>query len=417
VEAAAELSTGRRARRRALGLVAASHAGQHMYSGLLPLTYPAILVDFHLNYATLGLAVGVIGVVGGLTQASAGYVGQRVAARWILGCQNLVVGLCAILGALAPTYPLFATGQGLALLGSSQQHPVGSSVAARVYPERRGTALSVATIGGSVGSLIIPIPAALLIADLGWRPTLLILAIPLFLLGLLLLLTFPAVPGDRGKGVPRPSLRPHLPRIRRDQLINPRVAIFGVAAATVAAGGRGLGTLNSFIPLYLRNGVHLPEATVGVVFNVVLVGAVLGPILGGPLSDRLGRIPVLWGAYALSAVAVLAFGLSSSLPLAGLAALALIVGLVAYVENPLLQALVSDSIATSAQAGMFGFYFALSYGVGSLWIVAIGQVIQHLGFSAGFGVMAGSYVGAGLLLIPCVGRSQSRPSAGGQASR
>jgi hypothetical protein len=65
---------------------------------------------------------------------------------------------------------------------------------------------------------------------------------------------------------------------------------------------------------------------------------------------------------------------------------------------------------------MFGFYFALSYGVGSLWIVAIGQVIQHLGFSAGFGVMAGSYVGAGLLLIPCLGRRPGRPSAGGQAS-
>ena len=411
MEAAAQIGTSRRVRRRALGLVATSHAGQHMYSGLLPLTYPAILVDFHLNYATLGLAVGVIGVVGGLTQASAGYVGQRVAARWILGGQNLVVGVCAIVGALAPTYPVFATGQGLALLGSSQQHPVGSSVAARVYPERRGTALSLATIGGSLGSLIIPIPAALMISDLGWRPTLLILAVPLFLLGLLLLLTFPRVPGDRGPGVPRPSLRPHLPRVRRDQLVNPRVAIFGVAAATVAAGGRGLGTLNAFIPLYLRDGVRLPEATVGVIFNVVLVGAVVGPILGGPLSDRLGRLPVLWGAYALSALAVVAFGMAASLPLAGLAALALVVGLVAYVENPLLQALVSDSIATTAQAGMFGFYFALSYGIGSLWIVGIGQVIQHLGFGAGFTVMAGSYLGAALLLIPCAG-GRGRAAAG-----
>ena len=101
-------------RKRALGLVAASHAAQHMYSGLLPLTYPAILLAFHLNYATLGLAVGMIGVVGGLTQATAGYVGRRVAARWILGSQNLVVGLCAVIGSLAPTYPLFATGQGAA---------------------------------------------------------------------------------------------------------------------------------------------------------------------------------------------------------------------------------------------------------------------------------------------------------------
>lgn len=391
-------------RRRALGLVAASHAGQHMYSALIPLTYPAILVAFHLNYASLGLAVGVIGVVGGLTQASAGYVGRRVAARWVLGNQNLVVGLCSIVGALAPTYPIFATGQGLALLGSSQQHPVGSSVAARVYPERRGMALSVITIGGSVGSLIVPIPAAFLISSVGWRPTLLLLSGPLFLMGLVLLLTFPWVPGDRREGTPRPRLRPQLPRIQRSQFIDPRVALFGIVAATVAAGGRGLGTLNAYIPLYLHNSAHLAETSVGVIFNLVLLGAVLGPILGGTLSDRWGRIPVLWGAYGLSAAALVGFSLASRLPLAELAVLALVLGLVAYVENPLLQALVSDSITGSAQASIFGYYFAISYGVGSLWIVAVGQVIQHFGFVAGFSVMSASYVGAALLLIPCVGR-------------
>ncbi len=389
-------------RKRALGLVAASHAAQHMYSGLLPLTYPAILLAFHLNYATLGLAVGMIGVVGGLTQATAGYVGRRVAARWILGSQNLVVGLCAVIGSLAPTYPLFATGQGAAAVGTSQQHPVGSAVAARVYPERRGTALSLTTIGGSVGSLLIPIPGALMIADLGWRPALLILSIPLFLMGFILLLSFPSVPGEdrpRQHFLERPRLR--LPRLHRSQFIDRKVAVFAILAATVAAGGRGLGTLNAYIPLYLRDGLRLPEIEVGVVFNLVLLGAVLGPLLGGHVSDRVGRIPVLWSAYALSAVAVVAFGLAGHFPAAVLMVLALLVGLVAYAENPLLQALLSDSVTAGAQASLFGIYFAVSYGIGSLWIIGLGQAIQHLGFSAGFAIMAGSYLGAGLLLIPC----------------
>ncbi len=389
-------------RRRALGLVAASHAGQHMYSGLLPLTYPAILLAFHLNYATLGLAVGLIGVVGGLTQASAGYVGRRVAARWVLGSQNLVVAICAIVQSLAPTYPLFATGQGLATLGSSQQHPVGSSVAARTYPKRRGMALSLTTIGGSFGSLVIPIPGALMIADLGWRPALLILSIPLFVMGIILLLTFPPVPGEdrpRQHFLERPRLR--LPRFDRSEFVNPRAALFAILAATVAAGGRGLGTLNAYIPVYLRNGVHLPEVEVGAIFNLVLLGAVVGPLLGGYLSDRLGRIPVLWSAYLLSAAAVVAFGLAAHLPVVVLVVLALVVGLVAYVENPLLQALVSDSVTAGAQSSVFGVYFAVSYGVGSLWIIGLGQAIQHLGFATGFAIMAASYLGAGLLLIPC----------------
>jgi len=393
-------------RQRALGLVAASHAGQHMYSGLLPLTYPAILVAFHLNYATLGLAVGVIGVVGGLTQATAGFVGRRVAARWILGGQNLMVGLCAIIQGLAPTYVVFASGQGLASLASSQQHPVGSSVAARVYPERRGTALSVATIGGSIGSLVVPIPAALLIADWGWRPTLLLMSAPLMLMSLILLLTFPPVPREYRVARAGGAARLHLPRLTRSQFIDPRVAVFAILAGTVAAGGRGLGTLNTYIPVYLRDGAHLPELTVGIIFNLVLLGAVLGPLVGGPLSDRFGRVRVLWTAYGLSAVAVFSFGQAAHVPVLALAALGLLVGLVAYVENPLLQALLSDSVTAQAQSAIFGVYFAISYGVGSLWIIGIGQAIQHLGFGAGFMIMAGSYLGAAALLVPCYRSAQ-----------
>ncbi|HVC23474.1 MAG TPA: MFS transporter [Candidatus Dormibacteraeota bacterium] len=388
-------------RKQVLGLVMASHAGQHMYSALLPLTYPAILLAFHFNYATLGLAVGIVGIIGGLTQATAGFVGHRVAARWVLGYQNLVVGVCSIIGALAPTYSVFVLAQAAASLGTSQQHPVGSSVAVRVFPERRGLALSLTTIGGSIGSLVIPIPAALLISAWGWRPTLLLMSAPLFVMSAILLLTFPPLSPERQVVRAPGARRFRLPRVEGSQILNRRLAVLAIVAGTVAAGGRGLGTLNTFIPLYLRDQLHLPELTVGALFNLLLVGAVLGPLLVGHLSDRFGRLPVLWAVYGLSAVAVVVFGQSEHFPLAVLALLALAVGLVAYAENPLLQALVSDSVTSEAQSSIFGIYFALSYGVGSLWTIGLGQAIQHLGFAAGFVIMASSYIAAGLILIPC----------------
>lgn len=379
----------------------ASHAGQHMYSGLLPLTYPAILLAFHFNYATLGLAVGVVGIVGGLTQATAGFVGRRVAARWVLGYQNLVISACCIVGSLAPTYPVFVLAQGAGSLGTSQQHPVGSSVASRMFPERRGLALSLTTVGGSIGSLVVPIPAAFLISAWGWRPTLLLLSIPLFAMAVLLFFTFPPLPPER-RFVREPGARRFwLPRVDSSQILNRRLAVLAIVAGTVAAGGRGLGTLNTYIPLYLRDQLHLPELTVGAVFNLVLLGAVVGPLVAGPLSDRFGRLPVVWAAYVLSAAAVIVFGASEHFPLAVVALLALAVGLVAYVENPLLQALVSDSVTSEAQSSMFGIYFALAYGVGSLWTIGLGQAIQHLGFEGGFAIMAGSYIAAGAVLIPC----------------
>jgi sugar phosphate permease len=107
---------------------------------------------------------------------------------------------------------------------------------------------------------------------------------------------------------------------------------------------------------------------------------------------------------------VICFGLSASFPLWTTVALAMAVGLVAYAENPLLQALVSDAVTAAAQSAVFGFYFAIVFGVGSLWLVLLGWAIQHLGFSAAFAIMAGSYLGAALLLVPChrQGRVPSR---------
>ena len=102
--------------RRILFLVSASHATQHMYTGLLPLTYPAVVIAFHISVATLGLAVGVVGVVGGLSQISAGAVSRRLEARWILGGQNILLGICAAIGAWSPVYAIFASGQGIAQL-------------------------------------------------------------------------------------------------------------------------------------------------------------------------------------------------------------------------------------------------------------------------------------------------------------
>jgi MFS family permease len=124
-------------------------------------------------------------------------------------------------------------------------------------------ALSTHNIGGSIGSLLVPLPAAVMISRLGWRPTLLLLSIPLFVMGLIVLLTFPALSKEPRSVRPAGVRRVHLPRLSRTQFIDPKAAGFGAAAATVAAGGRGLTVLSTFVPLFLRDRVGLSEIGVG----------------------------------------------------------------------------------------------------------------------------------------------------------
>ncbi|HUY97524.1 MAG TPA: MFS transporter [Verrucomicrobiae bacterium] len=392
-----------REERRTLTLVSASHATQHMYVALLPLTYPAVVVAFHLSYAALGLGLGLVGVVGGCVQATAGVVSRRIPTRFILGGQNILLGVCATLGGLSPSFAPWVATRGLSQVAASQQHPVGSAVLSRRYPNRRGFALSTHVVGGNIGSLLVPVPAAILIVHIGWRGTMWVFAAPMVVMGLVFLLTFPHradISRHRSAAAP-PSPGPRPPR-----LLDRRLAVLVILASTVAAGGRGLGTLSAFVPLYLRDGVHLPTIVVGLLFNLMLAGGVLGPLVAGLLSDRFGRRRVLWTAYALSAVLVSLYGVAAH-QAAVLIPLTLGVGLVAYAESPLLQALLSEAVSRESQATIFGYYFAIAYGVGSLWVIALGFIIQDIGFAAGFLMMGASYVLAGCILIPARGR---RPS-------
>ena len=171
-----------------------------------------------------------------------------------------------------------------------------------------------------------------------------------------------------------------------------------IAAGTIAAGGRGLGAVNAFVPSYLRGGLGLAQVTVGLVFTVVLASSVLGPIVAGRLADRHGRRLVAVAAYVVGGVALGLFGMAgASIP--ALLVLGVLVGAFAYAESPLLQALYADAVPDAPRQAAFGVYFAIAYGAGSIWVTILGWTIDHHGFSAAFWVMGASFLAAAAVLL------------------
>ena len=75
-----------------------------------------------------------------------------------------------------------------------------------------------------------------------------------------------------------------------------------------------------------------------------------------------------------------------------------------FVESPQLQALLSDITPPALRDASFALYFTLAFGVGSLWIVLYGAVIEMLGEDVGlpvtFVIMAASFVAAALVVLP-----------------
>ncbi|MGH8987569.1 MAG: MFS transporter, partial [Acidimicrobiales bacterium] len=353
--------------------------------------YPFVISGLHVSYGALGLVLGISGIAGGLLQGLAGMAG-RYSARFLLCAQNIGLAISSLVGGLAPGFFVFGAARFVGSVVSWPQHPIGSAALTKRFPKRRAYALSWHVAGGSIGTAVIPLVVSALIAAYGWRVGVEFLAIPLAIGGILV--------GWRL----RDPVRTAEPTVRRDHmkavrsLLRSREATGAIIAGTIAAGGRGLGTLSVFVPAYLKSGLHLHVLTVGSLFTVLLLGSIAGPVIAGWVADRAGRRRILVVTYLVGAVAIASFVLVGRSVIA-LGVVGALMGLFAFSESPLLQAVFSEGLDETDHQGAFGYYFAISYGFGSVWTIALGEIIDTLGFHWAFYVMAASFVAASVVVL------------------
>jgi MFS family permease len=158
--------------------------------------------------------------------------------------------------------------------------------------------------------------------------------------------------------------------------------------------------------LYLSGPLGFSQGTTAILYALLLVGAIVGPLLAGFLSDRYGRRRILIVYYALCAAGILAF-LGAGANLVLLVPLMLPFGTAVFSESPVLQAFLADRAVGPLRDVAFSVYFTTAFGVGAGWAFVIGLIVQHAGYPVAFGVMAASYLGAAFL----VSRVRGEPPA------
>lgn len=381
-----------------LALLALSHAVIHAQSALMPLIYPIVIVQFALNPRDIGLFIAVTTAVGGTMQLFYGFLTRWVARPLLLGGGQLLFGTGLLVSGLTHSVGQLLAAISAARIGSSPQHPIGNALLSDLYPaSRRGFAISAHISGGNVGTVLVPFVGLALIGSVGWQATLALFGVPALVVGALILWR---VREDgaayRARARESGSIRGQLGEVlgRRDLRL-----ILG--ASLIAAGGRGLDIVAPFMLLYLRGPLGIGEGTTAILYALLLVGAVVGPLLAGWLSDRFGRRRTLVVYYLLSAVGILAF-LAAGSNLVLLVPLLLPFGTAVFSESPVLQAFLADRASGPTRDVAFSVYFTCAFGIGAFWAIVIGSVAASWGYPVAFSVMAGSYLGAALLvgLVP-----------------
>ena len=268
-------------RKLSIALACLSHTIVDGSQNILPVVLPLLVDRLHLSYGQVGMAAALLNVSSSVIQPGFGWISDRCPTRWFMPVGIAWTGLFMSVVGLVPSYPMLLLVLVLTGLGTAAFHPIASIAVTHASGDRRGFGMSFFSAGGNLGFAIGPVVAAWLMTWLGLQGTVLII-IP----GLLMAAAMYIWRGEFGSPAPvhgahERQARGPIPWGRLSRL-----------CAIITLRSWGYSGLVVFIPLLLHEqGVSLSLA--GRALFVFLFFGALGGMLGGHLSDRIGRQQVI----------------------------------------------------------------------------------------------------------------------------
>jgi MFS transporter, FSR family, fosmidomycin resistance protein len=150
--------------------VSAAHFVSHFYMLVLPPLFAFVRADSAVTYTEIGLALTVFNTVSAVAQTPAGFLIDRINARFAL-IAGLLFGAAGLaIAAAVDSYWVLIAAFGLVGLGNTVYHPADYALLSRhVAPARISQAYSVHTFAGMLGSAAAPAAVLLMHGAYGWR--------------------------------------------------------------------------------------------------------------------------------------------------------------------------------------------------------------------------------------------------------
>jgi MFS transporter, FSR family, fosmidomycin resistance protein len=361
-----------------LGGISLSHFLNDTMQSLIPSVYPILKDSYALDFTQIGLITLAFQFTASLLQPVVGHFTDKKAQPFSLAIGMGFTFFGLLLLSVAQRYAVILMAASLVGLGSAVFHPESARIARLASGGRYGFAQSVFQVGGSFGTSMGPLLAALIVVPFGqpsiaWFSSIAFLAI--VILWRIGRWYKPQIGAKRTMAI---AAHPDAPSSRRV------MTALVVLVALLFSKQLYVSGLSSYYIFYLIDKFGVSTQTAQSYLFVFLASNAVGAFFGGPLGDRFGRKYVIW----FSILGALPFTLA--LPYAGLFASAVLTVFIGFIISS-----ATSSIIVFAQElmphrfGMIsGLFFGFAFGFGGLGAALLGKVADHAGIAFVYQVCA-----------------------------
>jgi len=334
---------------------------------LIASVYPILKDAYALNFAEIGLITLAFQFTASLLQPVVGHVTDKKAQPFSLaiGMASTFVGL--LLLSIARQYVVILIAAALVGLGSAVFHPESARIARLASGGRYGFAQSVFQLGGSFGTSMGPLLAALIVVPFGQSSIAYVSLIASLAIVILWRIGLWYRPQIRAKKAAPLAAHPGGPSGRRVMVA------LAVLVALLISKQLYVSSLSSYYIFYLIDKFGVSTQAAQIYLFIFLAANAVGAFLGGPLGDRFGRKYVIW----ISVLGALPFTLA--LPYVGLhasAALTVFIGLI--ISSTTSSIIVFAQELMPHRFGMIsGVFFGVAFGIGGLGAAVLGKLADH----------------------------------------
>ena len=349
----------------------ASHMANDMYQAIIPTLAPYFVGKFAVSTTLIGMA-SVAQQLPSLLQLVVGRFADRRNMKYWMIFSPLVTSVVLSCLSIAPFYSLVIFLIFISGFSSAVFHAIAPVCCGQLGKKRLGRSMSIFMVGGEIGRVAGPLMVigALSFLTFEQLPWLMLLGFSLTIVFFILLRDIPFIPAESEEGNQHFEIK---------EALKTMAPVLLVLCGILFTRNFLITGMTSYLTLYqTQKGADLSFASISL--SVMQIAGAFGALLGGTLSDSLGRRKMLLYAYLLTPIATFLF---IRMPIGLNLIFLMVLGFANISMYPVLMTIVQEQFP-EFRAFAMGIFQTANFIFYSIDVTIMGKISDGYGFSSAY---------------------------------